>query len=224
MLFIRSPDLPCTHGTSGGITATELISVLNYEMAMMSSFSSSSSSSSWQRGQTAGGRGRRRRSGDVGNPQPSQPSSSSSSASSAAGPSTHDNNNNNHNNHNDNNNDNNNHNSDNEDNDTTHRPPHHLVLILRSPTDLMLPSHAWKKPGKKVVKKRPKKMSLDELMRYESDSEEDEEDGDKDAFGSLYSMTQSFLTTGALGKVTTAPAVAVVPPPGRCRHQHTTIL
>ena len=82
--------------------------------------------------------------------------------------------------------------------------------------DLMLPSHAWKKPGKKIIKKRPKKMSLDELMRYESDEDEDEDEKEKDAFGSLYSMTQSFLTTGALGKVSAVPVAPVIPPPGRC--------
>ena len=185
LLFIRSPDLPSIDGMSGGITVRELINVLNHELSLSHNLRNTSANSNTRYSN---------------NYQPFQPSSSSSSSAAAAASTSNVENNN-------------------ENNGVTsptaphHRPAKHLVLILRSPIDLMLPSHEWKKKGKKVVKKRPKKMSLDELMRYESDSEDDEEGGDKDAFGSLYSMTQSFLTTGALGKVSTVPAAATAPPP-----------
>ena len=175
-MFLRNPDLPFVHGMSGGITARELIQVLNHELSLSGKGGNMGYSNNQSRSQP---------------PSSSQPSSSSSvaAATTTVPPSHH---------HNENN-----------------RPASHLVLILRSPMDLMLPSHAWKKPGKKIIKKRPKKMSLDELMRYESDEDEHEDEKEKDAFGSLYSMTQSFLTTGALGKVSAIPVAPVVPPPGR---------
>ena len=86
-------------------------------------------------------------------------------------------------------------------------PCKHLVLVLRTLADLMLPSAEWRAKALKAPRKRPKKVSLSELMNYDDDEDDDEEaEGGTDAYADLLMMTAHMDTIGKNNKPSEAPS------------------
>jgi len=85
-------------------------------------------------------------------------------------------------------------------------PCKHLVLVLRTLADLMLPSEEWRAKAVKAPRKRPKKLSLTELMNYDDEEDEDEADGGTDAYADLLMMTAHMDTIGKNAKASAPPS------------------